>query len=78
MTWEERAKIIYVNSKWERKTIESGKLIDNRLNNVQHTGPYGSVSLGGFFDIIQYLAYFDYQVLKVRGLQNKELLALCH
>lgn len=75
MKWEERAKIIYTGTKWENKAIDAGILMDNRLDgkDVSHE-TYGL--MGGkssSFDMFQYLAYFDWDVLVRRGLQNKEI-----
>ena len=69
--WEEKAKILYKGTSWERAACAAGKAMDNRLSQ-EATGPYGHHSEdAGAFDMFQYLAFFDYEVLVRRGLSDR-------
>lgn len=70
MKWENKAKILYEGTTWEKKAIAAGKSIDDKLDRIAK-GPYGAEAPSSFFDMAQYLAYFDYEVLVRRGLQSK-------
>lgn len=73
--WENKAKILYGGTQWERAAISAGRAMDNRLNFIA-TGPYGSSAPSSFFDMSQYLAFFDYEVLVRRGVGNKVIESL--
>lgn len=68
--WESHAKRIYAGTSYEKKAIAAGIAMDNRLDTVAK-GPYGSVAESSFFDVQQWLAWFDWEVLERRGLAKK-------
>jgi hypothetical protein len=68
--WERKAKFIYEGTRWEKAALAAGVAMDNRLNTTAK-GPYGSESESSVFDMQQWLAWFDWEVLKRRGLLSK-------
>jgi hypothetical protein len=68
--WERKASIIYSGTKWEQAALAAGKAMDNRLNTVVGN-LWGDYAESGSFDMTQWLAWFDYEVLIRRGLQDK-------
>lgn len=68
--WERKATVIYSGTEWEKAALAAGKAMDNRLDQ-EVVGPYGHRSRSSTFDMPQWLAWFDYEVLVRRGLQDK-------
>lgn len=68
--WEAKAKLIYGGTPWERKAASAGKAMDNQLNTIGRD-LFGQAAESGSFDITQWLAWFDFEVLKRRGLEKK-------
>jgi hypothetical protein len=69
--WENEAIRYYTGTEWERKAIAAGKAMDNRMDFIAK-GPYGSIAESSFFDVAQWLAWFDWEVLKRRNLIYKK------
>lgn len=61
---------LYTGTKWEEKAIAAGVAMDNRMNHLAK-GPYGSLAPSSIFDMEQYLAWFDYEVIVRRELEVK-------
>lgn len=68
--WERKASIIYTGTKWENGSLAAGKAMDNRLNTIAKD-LFGQTAESGSFDMMQWLAWFDWEVLERRGLLNK-------
>lgn len=71
--WERKATLIYQGTKWEKSAIQAGIAMDNRLD-FMAKGPYGQEAPSSVFDMAQWLAWFDWEVLVRRGLQHKAIL----
>jgi hypothetical protein len=68
--WERKAKIIYGGTQWEKGALAAGKAMDNRLNTIGRD-LFEQAAESGSFDMPQWLAWFDWDVLKRRGLLAK-------
>jgi hypothetical protein len=68
--WERKAKLIYGGTQWETKAVPAGKAMDNRLNTIA-SDLFGQMAESGSFDMFQWLKWFDYDILRQRGLINK-------
>lgn len=70
--WENKARAIYQGTPWEVKAIAAGKAMDNRLDFIAK-GPYGQEAPSSIFDMQQWLAWFDWEVLVRRGLEKRAI-----
>lgn len=68
--WERKAKIIYAGTSWEKAAISAGKAMDNRLNKIA-SDLFGQEAESGSFDMPQWLAWFEWEVLKSRALLHR-------
>jgi hypothetical protein len=68
--WEQKAKLIYEGTQWEKAALSAGKAMDNRLNTIAGD-LFGQMAESGSFDMPQWLAWFDCEVLARRGLISK-------
>lgn len=68
--WQRKAKAIYGDTQWEKSAIAAGTAMDNRLHTIAKD-LFGQEAKSGSFDMQQYLAWFDWEKLKIRGLIHK-------
>ena len=74
MLWQQRAKMIYGGTQWERGAIAAGTSMDNQLNGKDAKHDVFGVIEGcprSHFDVRTWLAWFDTVVMKARGVEDK-------
>lgn len=68
--WESLAGMVYSGTKWEKSAMAAGIAMDNRLNTIAKD-LFGQEAESGMFDVQAWLVWFDPEVLKRRGLENR-------
>lgn len=69
--WERKATIIYKGHRWEDKAVAAGRAMDNALKKEYTKG--GTTNCK--FLTVQWLKFFDWNVLVREGLEKQEILS---